>query len=192
MTWMILICHLPERAEKLRRLTRALDRQIKKHNGTVNYKINDAGRSMPTGIKRNMLIEQTQSDYINFIDDDDEISENYIDEIVKGMETGADVITFNGWYTEFGKNRRDFTIRLGSGYYEDPKDEFYYHRFPNHLCPVKRSAVKSVNFPPVWQAEDYQWALKVKEKNLLKTEYHIPEFLYWYDCNPVVRRRMRA
>src|SRR5688572_1478313 len=89
MTWMILICHLPERAEKLRRLTRALDRQKAKHKGVVDYKINDAGRSMPTGIKRNMLIEQTQSDYINFIDDDDEISENYVDEIVKGMETGG-------------------------------------------------------------------------------------------------------
>jgi glycosyltransferase involved in cell wall biosynthesis len=191
MTWMILICHLPERAEKLRRLTRALDRQKAKHKGIVDYKINDAGRSMPTGIKRNMLIEQTQSDYINFIDDDDEISENYVDEIVKGMETGADVITFNGWYTEFGKNRQDFTIRLGSKYYEDPNDEFYYHRFPNHLAVMKRSAVQNVKFPPIWQTEDYQWAKQIADKGLLKTEYHINDFIYWYNCEPKTVRRRR-
>ena len=191
MTWMILICHLPERSEKLRRLTRSLDKQKAKFPGLVDYKINDSGRGMPTGIKRNMLTEQTQSDYFSFIDDDDMVSENYVSEIMKGTESNPDVITFDGFYTEFGKNRREFTIRLGSKYYEDPKDQFYYHRFPNHLAVMRREKVQKVAFPPIWQAEDFQWADRIRSLGLLKTEHHIDLPLYHYDCFPVPKNSWR-
>jgi glycosyltransferase involved in cell wall biosynthesis len=182
MTWAILIPTLPERSDKLRRLIKSLDRQ--KVDG-VYYKINDAGESMPTGTKRNMLIEQTESDYFSFIDDDDHISDSYVSKIVQALETNPDVVTFNGWYTEYGANRRNFTIRLGSKYYDNPKDpNFYYHRFPNHLAVFKRSLVQHIKFPPIWQLEDFKWAEQIHNKGLCKTEFHIPEMLYHYDCNP--------
>lgn len=186
MTLAILICTLPERSDKLRRLTTSLDKQISKYNGLVFYKIHDAGRSISTGQKRNMLIEQSQSDFFCFVDDDDMISEDYADNIVSGITQNPDVVTFNGWYTEHGQNRRNFTIRLGSKYYEDPKDpNFYYHRFPNHLAVFKRSLVQNVKFPNIWIQEDFQWADKIRRMDLLRTEVHIPKMLYHYDCNPV-------
>ena len=189
MTFIILICTLPERAAKLKALTSELDKQKAKYNGLVNYRILDSGRGMPTGIKRNLLVEQSQSDYFSFIDDDDHVSDKYVDLIMNALETNPDVVTFDGWYTEFGKNRRNFTIRLGSKYYEDPKDpEFYYHRFPNHLAVFKRSLVQHIKFPPIWQMEDFKWAEQIHNKKLLKTEVHISEKLYWYDCNPQPRR----
>ena len=192
MTFMILICTLPERAAKLKTLTLELDKQKAKYNGLVNYRILDSGRGMPTGIKRNLLVEQSQSDYFSFIDDDDHVSDKYVDLIMNAIESGPDVVTFDGWYTEFGKNRRNFTIRLGSKYYEDPKDpEFYYHRFPNHLAVFKRSLVQHVKFPPIWQMEDFKWAEQIHNKKLLKTEVHISEKIYWYDCNPVQHARRR-
>ena len=191
MTWMILICHLPERSEKLRRLTRSLDKQKAKFPGLVDYKINDSGRGMPTGIKRNMLIEQTQSDYFNFADDDDMVADNYIEEGMKAIEKGVEVVTFDGFYTEFGKNRREFTIRLGSKYYEDPKDQFFYHRFPNHLAVMRRERVQKIAFPPIWQGEDFQWADRIRSLGLLKTEYHIDLPLYHYDCYPKMTHHAR-
>jgi hypothetical protein len=185
MTFLILICTLPERANKLRRLTSTLDKQKAKYNGLVDYKINDRGRDYPTGAKRNNLIEGSQSDYFSFCDDDDLVSDSYVDSIMKALESKPDVVTFDGYYTEFGTNRRNFTIRLGSKYYEDAKDpNFYYHRFPNHLAVFRRSAVNMVKFPPIWKQEDFQWADEVRRRRLLKTDVHIPEMLYWYDCNP--------
>lgn len=185
MTFLILICTIPERANKLRRLTSTLDKQKAKYNGLVDYKINDRGRDLPTGAKRNNLIEGSQSDYFSFIDDDDLVSDNYVDSIMKALESKPDVVTFDGYYTEFGASRRNFTIRLGSRYYEDAKDpEFYYHRFPNHLAVFRRSLVNRVKFPPIWKQEDFQWADEVRRRRLLNTDVHIPEFLYWYDCNP--------
>ena len=79
MKFLILICTLPDRVQKLRRLTNSLDRQKAKYNGLVGYKINDAGPSLPTGTKRNMLIEQNYSEYFSFIDDDDHVSDKYVD-----------------------------------------------------------------------------------------------------------------
>lgn len=190
--FLILICTLPERAEKLRRLTRTLDKQKAKYNGLVDYKTDHTGSTMPTGVKRNILIEKSQSDYFCFCDDDDMVSDDYVDEIMKAISQNPDVITFNGWYTEYGNNRRNFTIRLGSKYYEDPKDtQFYYHRFPNHLAVFKRSVVQHVKFPPVWQQEDFKWAEQIANKNLLKTEVHIPKMLYHYDCHPKIQQHAR-
>lgn len=196
MTFLILICTLPERVQKLKRLTSILDRQKAKYNGSVDYKCHDAGPSIPTGTKRNMLIEGSQSDYFSFCDDDDIVTDNYVDEIMKATQQNPDVITFDGWYTEHGANKRNFTIRLGSKYYDDPNDpNFYYHRFPNHLAAFKRSVVQHVKFPPIWQLEDFKWAEQIANKNLLKTEVHIPLKLYHYDCNPKqstnVRYRVR-
>ena len=188
----ILICHLPERADKLRRLLNILEPQIERFKDQVFYKVHDAGSSMPTGTKRNQMIEQSISDYFCFVDNDDVVSENYVSEIIKAIESNPDVVTFDGYMTEHGLNRRNFTIRLGSKYYEDANDpEFYYHRFPNHLAIFKRDVVNRFKFPPVWQMEDYTWAKQIHDSGVLKTEVHIPLQLYWYDCNPPQKRRRR-
>lgn len=183
----ILICHLPERAHLLRRLTHALDRQIRNCPG-VFYRINDQGRSLPTGSKRNQMIEQSASDYFCFADDDDMISDDYVKEMSNAIQSNPDVVTFDGYYTEHGSNKRTFTIKLGERYYDDPKDkEFYYHRFPNHLCAFRRSVVNSVKFKPIWQREDYEWAEEIRRRGLLKTSVHIPKQLYHYDCRPSIQ-----
>lgn len=173
----ILICTLPERADKLRRLTRSLDHQISARNFAF-YKVHDAGRSMSTGTKRNQLIEQSDSDYFSFIDDDDQVSGDYISSILQASETKPDVITFNGWMTTNGANRKNFTIKLGSEYTEK---NGHYYRFPNHLCAFRREVVRHIKFPDVWQAEDYSWAKQINDRRLLKTSVHIEKDLYHYD-----------
>lgn len=192
MTLAILICTLPERAAKLQRLLSVLNPQIEPYKDQVYYSINDAGRSMPTGTKRNQLINQTQSDYFVFIDDDDLVSSQYVAMIMNAASQNPDVITFNGWMTTNGQNRRDWTIRLGSNYEE--KNGKYY-RWPNHIVPMKRDVVRGVKFPDIWQQEDYQWSKKIRDLRLLKTSVHIDKDLYWYDCYPkqvpqhTIRRR---
>lgn len=177
-TFLILICTLPERRDKLKRLTTTLDIQKAKYNGIVNYKVHDAGRSMTTGTKRNQLIEQSQSDYFSFCDDDDMVSDQYVDSIMRAIEQRPDVVTFNGYMTTNGKQRRNFTIKLGEKYEE--RDGQYY-RFPNHLCAFKRDKVRHIKFPDQYVQEDWHWAKSIHDKGLLKTEVHINADLYWYD-----------
>lgn len=174
----VLICTLPERADKLKRLTNILDPQIERFKDQVYYSIHDAGKFMPTGRKRNELINQTQSDYFVFIDDDDVVPMFYVSEILQAIEKGPHVITFNGWMTTNGADRRNWTIKLGSDYVER---NGHFYRWPNHIVPMRRDIVRGVRFPEIWYQEDYQWSKKIRDMRLLKTSVHIEKDLYWYD-----------
>lgn len=138
--------------------------------------INDAPRSMPTGTKRNELIKGSVGEYFVQIDNDDLVPPYYVDELMRAIEQGPDVVTFIGHMTTNGENKRDFTIKLGSAYHEK---NGHYYRFPNHLCCYKRSVVEHIKFPDLWFKEDYAWALRVQP--LLKTEVHINKHMYTYD-----------
>jgi glycosyltransferase involved in cell wall biosynthesis len=184
----ILICTLPERADKLKRLTDILDYQIAWFKDHVHYSIHDAGRGMPTGKKRNELINQTSGEYFVFIDDDDVISDDYVEEIMKAIEQKPDVVTFKGFMTTNGEDRRDWTIKLGSKYEER---NGHYYRWPNHIVPMRRDAVRQIAFPEIWIQEDYQWSKRINDMCLLKTEVHIDKVLYHYDKIHVYNRRER-
>lgn len=185
----ILICTLPERADKLKRLTNILDPQIERYKDSVFRTVNDRSSALPTGTKRNNLIEGTTSDYFCFIDDDDIVTGFYLDEIMKAIAQGPDVITFRGWITTNGTNRVNWTIKLGEKYEER---NGHYYRWPNHLAVFKRDLVRRFKFPDVWQQEDYAWSKKINDSRVLKTEVHIPEMLYHYDCYPKTNgRRIR-
>lgn len=179
MTWAILICTLPERFNYLEKLKKKLDYQLIRHP-SVFYRIHDGLRSMPTGMKRNQLVEQSTSDFFSFVDDDDEISDDYVNLIVDALQSSPDVVTFNGWMTTNGQHRRNFTIKLGSDYVER---NGHYYRFPNHLTVMKRSLVQSVKFPELWEREDYLWAKQIHDRKLLKTSVHIEKDLYHYAFN---------
>ena len=174
----ILICTLPNRADKLRRLMSVLQPQVHKYQDKVCIHINDSGASMPTGRKRNELINQSFSDYFVFIDDDDVVTSDYVEQILKAAQSNPDVITFRGWMTTNGRDRRGWTIRLNSRYEE--RDGHYY-RWPNHIVPIRRDSVRGVWFQEIYVQEDYKWSKKIHDMRLLKTEVFIDKELYHYD-----------
>ena len=177
----ILICHLPERNAELRRLLNILEPQIEKFKDQVFYKVHDGGKSLSTGAKRNQLIEQTDSEYFIFADDDDSVTDDYVSELVSAMNQNPDCITMKGWLTTNGLNRQEWTIKLNSKYEE--KNNHYY-RFPNHLAAMKRDLVKHIKFPEVWVQEDYIYAKRIHDLGLLKTEVHIDKPIYHYQIIP--------
>lgn len=147
-------------------------------DGMVDYKINDAGRSMTTGAKRNLMIANSDADYFVFIDSDDMVTEEYLPEIMPAINTGVDCVTMCGWMTTDGYNKRNWTIKLGSDYVER---NGHYYRWPNHISVMKRDLVKHVKFPDKVTGEDFEWSKRIMEMKLLKTEYHIPKQIYYYD-----------
>lgn len=150
-------------------------------NDQVEVITDDRGRHVPTGTKRNDLYNRAQGKYVVSVDVDDWISPDYVSEFLKATESDPDVITLEGWYTENGRNRVDWVIKLGEKYearHENGKYMFF--RFPNHLAAIRKSIATQVRFPDVWQGEDYAFALALKERNLLKTSVHIQKQLYHY------------
>lgn len=174
----ILIATLPERSHQYMHMIDLL------HVGTrddVEVICDGRGRHVPTGQKRNELIQECSGTHFVFCDDDDWVSWDYVDELVKAMQSNPDVITFRGWMTTNGNSRVDWTIRLGEKYEARQENGVTkYYRFPNHLCAFKKQLVQHIKFPHIWQGEDYAWALEIKNRDLLKSEVHIDKELYHY------------
>lgn len=140
-----------------------------------------------TGNKRNRLIKAAKGEYVVAIDDDDEVTADYIAKILEAARQYApDVITFNGWMTTDNTNRVDFRIGLNYPYTAvNDGNTIVYLRYPNHLCPIKRSIALQVPFPNKSFGEDYEWATKLRDMGLLKTEVHINDNLYHYKYKSV-------
>ena len=149
-------------------------------------------REITTGRKRNDLIQQASGAWVCFVDDDDNISGNYVDLILQALESNPDVVTFEGWMTTNGAHRVDWVIKLGERYEE--RGGMYY-RFPNHLCCVRKSIAINYKFPNITQGEDFEWAKKLNDAKLvdgvwisgpnpvLNTSVHITDKIYHYDYN---------
>lgn len=179
----ILICTLPERKHFLDRLLGILKPQIERHPDTVEILIDSTGRHMKTGTKRNLLKAIANGKYFGFVDCDDVVTDDYVDQLVAGAEKGVDVITFCGFMTTDGAQRVDWIIKLGEKYEArfDADGVQRYYRFPNHLTYMKKELVEDINFPDEMMGEDYAFALQINNAALLKTEHHISKQLYHYE-----------
>lgn len=171
----ILICTIPGREHFVKRISNIIKPQLNEH---CELLFNDAPKSVPTGTKRNQLISQAQGEYFCFIDDDDQVPVYYVNEIMRAIQHNPDCVTFNGYMTTNGTDRRNFVIKLGEKYEER---QGVYYRPPNHICPVRKSCVQHLTFKDIWVQEDYHWCITMQRKGVLKTEVHINDWMYHYD-----------
>jgi glycosyltransferase involved in cell wall biosynthesis len=173
----ILIPTLPLRIDSYASLIKNISNQIKKNNLEDKVQILTFldTKELSVGEKRNILLRSSIGKYICFIDDDDIISEDYLQEIFNAIPHDADCITFLGEYIEQGF-KKDFVIStMNRDNYNEPN---CFYRLPNHLCPVKREIALSSLFSNKNYGEDSDYASKINK--YIKTEYHIRKKLYFY------------
>lgn len=173
----ILIPTLPQRQYMLDPLYKELDRQRKAHSLEKDVEIlvllDQGQRSI--GSKRNRLKELALGEYIVFVDDDDWVSEHYIEYIVSSIkEYHTDVITFLAKVIINGS--QPLPCVYSSKFKDERNYSTHYERLPNHLCPVRSSC--SPRFHDISFGEDMIYARDLKKK--IDSEAHIPHFLYYY------------
>lgn len=148
-----------------------------KYNGQVEI-INDCSMNCTTGEKRNRLLEKAKGDFIVFIDDDDEVSDDYVESIIQAIDSNPniDCIGMKGKITFDGANEKKWIISTScGGWYE--KDNMYF-RTPNHISPVRRQIALKVKFPKIMIGEDYEYSMGILPH--LKREVLIDKELYHY------------
>lgn len=136
-------------------------------------------KTIVLGDKRNLMIQQAKGDYVVFIDDDDRISNDYIESILEATKENSDVITFNSVVRL--NDEQSKICYFSNSYLEDKNKPNIYERIPNHICAIKREIAKKVKFPSKTFREDVAYSILLKP--LLKTETNIPRVLYYYDFN---------
>lgn len=170
----ILIPTLDSRSALLSILLQELQRQIGDRLVEV---LVDKGEGT-TGSKRNRLLNQASGKYIAFIDDDDAVSDRYIDLILEAVKDNPDCLSLIGVITTNGKNPVKFYHSLQYTSYFERNGAYY--RPPNHLNVIRASIAKLYPFPDKTWGEDTEWAMKLCSDCVLKYEIVIDEVLYYY------------
>ena len=177
----ILICTLEERkTEFLTKVLSILQPQIIDRDVEIVI-LTDNGE-IPIGTKRNLALDSSNGKYVCFIDDDDIVSDGYVDLILLKSKEDSDVIVFNGIVTTNGWDIR--LAKQGMEYEYGEIDNVYY-RLPNHLAIHKKETINE-RFMDVRTGEDDEWAQRrLKE---IKTQSRIDGIIYHYDFRTTTKK----
>ena len=175
----ILIPTLTTRAEYLTNLIAILQPQL---NDDVELVINSDDGTKSIGEKRNELLMRAQGDYICFVDDDDEVSNKYVENILEALKSKPDCCSLTGVITWDDERPELFCHSIKYKEYKTNtnNEPIVYERYPNHLNAIKRSIAVKYSFMPIDYGEDTEWATQVFKGGELKVEEEIKEVLYHY------------
>jgi glycosyltransferase involved in cell wall biosynthesis len=174
----ILICTIPSRHEMFYKLLNQVKLLCSKHSDGILEILIQADTHLNIGQKRNKLLEEAKGDFVVFIDDDDEIHDDYVDCMLNAIEIcpDADCIGYKGYITFNGSTRKNWVISKECLTWHE-KDQVYY-RTPNHISPVRREIALSVKFPEITFGEDYEYSMGILP--MLKKETFVDKELYHY------------
>lgn len=179
----ILIPSLVEREHLLNRLLNELNNQIHECKAEVEICVITDNREQSIGAKRNSLLKMAKGEYFCFFDDDDLPEKNYLKLILEAIEQNPDVIPINGYMTTRGENPTSWEMGLEyerRTIYDTLGKVSHYEAPPNHLAVFKKSLVKDYLFQDISWGEDSEWADRLKNNNVLKTQIRIKEKIYHY------------
>lgn len=178
----ILIPTVVDRAEKFQRLVDCLAPQIIKYGGDVQVLVLWNNYERQIGAVRQKLLEEADSSYVVFIDDDDLVTDDYVDTIYPLLD-GVDYIGYKVAFYDNGRKVNKPVIHSikNTGWYDD--DSGFYRRGV-HINPVLRKiALKGRYDMGDYRAETPRPEDETYHKNIdkyLKTENFIDREMYIY------------
>lgn len=175
MKWSILICTVDTRHELFNKLAEFIQNQITDRSQVELRYLCDSG-GISIGTKRQILLEQATGEYINYVDDDDLVSEHYVRWILEALKPSPDCVGMQGLLKR--ENRPDAQFFHSLQYKRWYQNGGIYYRTPNHLNPIKRKLALKVGFVDKNHGEDRDYSDRIYP--LLRTEVMIKHPIYFY------------
>ncbi len=171
--------HCSDAPGPLPKLMDEIGRQIYEggFTGRVEHLVFTDNKARPVGAKRQGLLDMARGDYVAFVDDDDDISRGYLEEIIPRCVSGPDVVTFAQCAIIEGVSGEiifDATCRQD----EPWKAGGSARRRPWHVCVWRRELAIQGVFTEVNYGEDAAWVDQVAP--LARNHLHIPRVLHYY------------
>lgn len=136
----------------------------------------DGGLSI--GKKREALVQAASGKYLCFLDDDESISPDYIETLMRLCLQGNDVCTFRAM-VKMETFWALINMRLSITDNEQLTPDKTVMRPPWHICPVKSVYAKMFEFKDINAAEDFVWMEQVLK--CCKTESHTDRIIFQYN-----------
>jgi len=178
----ILIATLESRRDQFAHIFGRLTAQVRAAALTGEIEILSLcdNREASIGTKRNRLIGQARGHFVAFVDDDDDVSDDYISKIsaiIRGHPE-IDCIGIKSIITFRGSHPQEMTYSLR---YDDYFSRGHsYFRPPHHQNPMLRSVALKYPYLDASYAEDAEWALRLRRSRALRREEFIDTPLYFY------------
>lgn len=174
----ILICTIYSRAEKFNNLLLNLLSQADGKPIEILSCCDDMESTV--GEKRQELLKAANGKYVCFVDDDDSVTEDYIDTLLYEFKKDVDIVTFKCLKTDNGTNPHELVYHLNIEPFHHKERGGQYWRHPSHLCPIKKEIASTVIFSKENCGEDERWIRKILSNGLIKSFSHIDKVMYFY------------
>lgn len=143
---------------------------------------------LSTGDKSNKLMSIAHGKYLCRFDADDKPTDDYMRVMRDGIRSNADCISLRGMLYIDGVIDGIFEHSIKYNQYRTinaREGEVKYERFPNHLNAVKSSIAKQFTYPNKTISEDTEFATKMYNSGLIKTEHYDSRIIYLYQYRTV-------
>lgn len=181
----ILTPSIPSRiGTSLKKLIDKIDQQIKQHNleKKVEHLILVDNKVRTVGRKRDNLVQSAVGQFVAFVDDDDDISNDYVIELVNAIKDNpdVDVITFKQ-HCFIEDNPKSVVVFGLQNENESYLPNTIFKRKPYHVCAWNRRLAQKYRVPSNNICEDFGWVSQLWRE--AKTEFFIDKPLHAYIHN---------
>lgn len=192
--WSILIATQPSRATYLRRLLAVLAPQVLLDPSVrelVKIVVRTSDPTLGLGDNRQIMREEAQGLYSNFVDDDDLVAPYYVAQILPLLD-GVDYVSYDFQEYADGIPRPPTHVSLHHGPWHQDKTGLW--RDIVHFCPIKSALALAAPMEGGY-GEDQRWTDKMRALGIVKTEHHIDapiHFLYFRSGKTDGAKRMEG
>lgn len=166
--WSVLIPTIPGREASLARLLDSIREKVARICPALRYEFCIAfdNREKSVGAKREQLQQDAKGKYSSFIDDDDEITDAYIEDLWATIQGGFPTMRLRGQIHPY-----TFTHSLANTLQSPMAKDGVFLRPPNHLNPMMADVAKLVHFKDMLRGEDLDWTIRMARCGFLTREY---------------------
>lgn len=167
--WSVLIPTIIGREASLRNLLESIREKLGRiaPDLRVEYCIELDNREASVGMKREKLLQNAKGKYMSFIDDDDNITDAYIEDLVATIQGQYHVMRLRGDIRPYS-----FTHSIENKLTDMMARGEVFVRPPNHLNPMMTDVAKLVHFGDAVRGEDLDWTIRLARAGYLTNEYH--------------------
>jgi len=168
--WSVLVPSLVERTAQRESLLASIREKVARICPTlrVEYVTSIDNRQKTIGRKRQELIQTGRGKYMSFVDDDDDITDAYIEDLVECIKGDYQVMRLYGQMSQY---RFMHSVSVGLNDKMVVGDPPLFQRPPNHLNPMLTDIAKYIKFKDLRQGEDMDWAVRLAKTRFLQKEY---------------------
>lgn len=181
--WSVLIPTMQGREESLQRLLLSIQEKVRRlaPDMRVQFSIEFDNKEKSVGLKRDALLQNAQGRYMSFIDDDDDITDEYIEDLWECIKGDYHVMRLFGTiapYRFFHTLKFTFDDKMAT-----KGDPPMFQRPPNHLNPMLTDVARLIRFKDATYGEDLDWCIRLHKTQFLQREYTSDESRTHYIYN---------